>query len=296
MHARSLCAFALGMSLLWTAAGRAQSASTDSDPLAGGVSILPRGDLFRPLLADPKEPVFSAAAVMAAGPNPSLSGAVAFLGLGEDVGLVRWATPGGGLQVGLAGGVFAQFDLASQSTDLINTDFVVGLPLTYRRGQLSSRLRLFHQSSHLGDEYLLRAQPVRQNVVINGAELLLARDLGTWRVYGGGEYRFGRTPVELRPAVLHGGLEYRDRRLLLRWGATNGVRFVAALDGRTSEAGPAQLVWSFRSGLDFAPEATPGAAGRGWSVLLHAFRGLAPYGQFYADELSALGIEVRFNL
>ncbi len=51
-------------------------------------------------------------------------------------------------------GVF-QFDLSAPSSDLINTDYVVGVPLSWRSGGWSTRVRLYHQSSHLGDEFLL---------------------------------------------------------------------------------------------------------------------------------------------
>jgi hypothetical protein len=54
--------------------------------------------------------------------------------------------------------VFAQFDLDSTSDDLLNADYVVGLPLTFRRAGFSARGRFYHQSSHLGDELLLREE------------------------------------------------------------------------------------------------------------------------------------------
>src|SRR2546422_3614331 len=46
----------------------------------------------------------------------------------------------------IAAGVFSQFNMQSATNDLINTDYLVGLPLTYRHGSWSTRLRLYHQS------------------------------------------------------------------------------------------------------------------------------------------------------
>jgi hypothetical protein len=40
------------------------------------------------------------------------------------------------------------------STDLINTDYVVGIPLSWRSSLFSTRVRLYHQSTHLGDEFV----------------------------------------------------------------------------------------------------------------------------------------------
>jgi hypothetical protein len=42
--------------------------------------------------------------------------------------------------------------------DLINADYIIGFPLSNRNGPWSARARLFHQSSHLGDEFLLQPQ------------------------------------------------------------------------------------------------------------------------------------------
>ena len=55
----------------------------------------------------------------------------------------------------LVGNVYAQFDLNRPSYDLINADYLIGLPLTFRFDRFSGRARLYHQSSHLGDEFVL---------------------------------------------------------------------------------------------------------------------------------------------
>ena len=62
------------------------------------------------------------------------------------------------MELGIQAGVFAIFDLNSQSFDLINADYLVGIPLTIKTGNFANLTRIFHQSSHLGDEFLLRGQ------------------------------------------------------------------------------------------------------------------------------------------
>src|SRR5439155_25811262 len=63
-------------------------------------------------------------------------------------GLVRWngRTPGMGAELSLAANVYTQFDFNTASYDLINADYVVGLPITFRWNRFSARLRLYHQS------------------------------------------------------------------------------------------------------------------------------------------------------
>jgi hypothetical protein len=147
---------------------------------------LPTTQLFAPLRADPKEPrTFMSALQVDSALRDTTVGAVGF---GEHFDIVRRETRvDWNWQFGIAGAVFAQFDLETPSSDLINADHVIGLPWTWRRGDWSGRMRLYHQSSHLGDEFLLNTQPQRVNLSFEAIEAIVAHDFGVVRVYGGGE-------------------------------------------------------------------------------------------------------------
>jgi hypothetical protein len=260
------------------------------------LEILPAGDVFSPLLADPKQPQFQISVL--ATDSPVLDTELGAVGFGETFGLVRLPgrSPGDGWQLDLAGAVFAQFELRRQSTDLVNADYLVGLPITYRRGSLSARLSLHHQSSHLGDEYLLRENPARLNVSYDALQLVLARDLGAWRVYGGADYVFVHSPDPLKDGVLDGGVEYRRPTPLFEARQRHAARWVAALDVQSWQRGSWQLSWSARAGIELGPlgPADQGL-GRTWSLLLEAFRGPAPFGQFYGEQISYLGVGLHFR-
>jgi hypothetical protein len=132
-----------------------------------GFVPLPRGDVFCGLLADPKRPHSFASYLR--GTSPTLKTDVAAVGVGENFGLFRW----GGLQLGIEAGIFSQFDLRTPSYDLVNADYIIGLPITFRYSGFSARMRVYHQSSHLGDEYLLRGpsvQPERENLSFESLE------------------------------------------------------------------------------------------------------------------------------
>lgn len=74
---------------------------------------------------------------------------------GDQFPVYRWANfKGGDLQLEVEGGVYGIFDMRDQSYPLINTDYYAGIPLTFAKGPWSYRLRLYHISSHVGDEYL----------------------------------------------------------------------------------------------------------------------------------------------
>src|SRR2546425_509608 len=108
----------------------------------------PAAVLFQPLLADPKEPRFFATYLWTR--SPRLASRLGSVGLGQTIGLLR----GRDWQLGIGAAVFSEVNMQSSTTDLLNTDYLVGLPLTYQHGSLTTRLRLVHQSFHLGGEYM----------------------------------------------------------------------------------------------------------------------------------------------
>ena len=257
---------------------------------------LPQGFLFEPLLADPKRPRFFVSVLDArVGGLETTAAAVAY---GGRYGLVRW--PGSrrraGWQLNLAGAVFAQFDLEAPSMDLINADYTLGLPLTYRRGRDALRLRVYHQSSHLGDEFLLRNDPERVNLSYEAAEALYSRDIGTARAYLGGEYYFHRQPDSLKAGMLHGGVDYRrPEPVVLGWEG-GGTYLVAGADLKAFEHHDWDPAWSLTGGLEFHPTLPDQPRDKYWSLLAVWYDGPSPYGQFFTQEVRYWGLSIEFNL
>src|SRR5207249_896577 len=129
-----------------------------------------------------------------------LASRLATVGLGQTISLIesgRW-------EVAVAAGVFSQFNMDSRTNDLINADYLVGLPVVYRRGAFATRFQVYHQSAQV------RA-----------------------------------------------------------W----------------------QPAWSLVSGLELT---APGSAWH-WSLLLKAYTGPTPFGQFYRDRLSSIGGGISFT-
>ena len=248
------------------------------------------GAVFQPLLADPKEPQFFAAYLWER--SPRLAPRLDSVGFGRTIGVVTART----WQVAIAAAVFSQFNLAQPTADLMNTDYRVGIPVTYRRGNLTTRAQLYHQSSHLGDEYMVRTNAERVDLTFEAAELLVSQQLAAWRVYGGGEYVFTHSPADLKPGVLHGGVEYRQPGVLVHLGRVATGRVVAALDAKSFQDRRWDVGWSAVTGLELGDPLARADAGWRWSVLLRAYTGPAPYGEFFRDRVASLGIGVGFAL
>ena len=267
---------------------------------ASGYVPLPRGDVFCPLLADPKGQRSFVSYLRETGDDGDDMD-VGSVGISDAFGLLRvgGSKPGNGFQISIQGSVFAQFDLNTSTYDLVNADYLVGLPITMRSSAFSMRIRLYHQSSHLGDEFLLRENnPTfeRENISYEAAEMIVSLDGGPLRLYGGGEYLLRRDPKDLERYVAHGGLELRPAKRLVRFGTVAGVRFVAAGDLKASEEQDWKPAISVRTGFEFDRPRDTDPPGRRWGLLFEAYKGPSPYGQFFRRDVQYYGAGIHFTL
>jgi hypothetical protein len=289
--------------LALSATGSAAQTSTAPRCMAGvhesealGVVGFPQDQIFCPTVADPKEArsfVSLLRGTFRSLDDPSGKGtSIVSVGLGDSFGLVRWGgpRPNEGVQLDVVGSIFAQFDIGAASNDLINADYLIGLPLTFRRRGFSTRVRLYHQSSHLGDEYLLRSEDIeRQNLSFESVEILASQEIGPLRLYAGGERIFRREPDTLPSKVFHGGVEGRS-------GRGGSARFVAGVDVKTTTLHDWSPAVSGRVGLELARRGPGDHPPRLVTLMLELYEGPSPYGQFFQDDISYVGVGLHFGL
>ena len=103
--------------------------------LTGKGEGFPTGDMFRPLIADPKQPQFFVSLYRFTSSGERYT--MASVGFGETFGMYRFIgnREGDGLQLSVEGAMFAQFNMNTASHDLINADYTIGIPVTYRNGR-----------------------------------------------------------------------------------------------------------------------------------------------------------------
>jgi hypothetical protein len=262
---------------------------------ASGTVGFPQDQIFCPLLADPKEPrsfVSWLRGTFRSLDDPSGTGTtIGSVGVGDSFGLIRWngSTAGNGVQLDLVGSIFAQFDLGAPSNDLINADYIIGVPLTFRHSGFSFRTKIYHQSSHLGDEYLLRDEDIeRENLSFESFEFLASQEIGALRVYGGGERVFHREPASVATKIVHAGAELRSPRA--------GAQLVAGLDLKASELHDWSPATSGRIGVQFARSGAGDHPARLVTLMFEMYQGPSPYGQFFQDDISYVGVGLHFSL
>lgn len=117
--------------------------------------------LFSPLIASSREPMYSVAYRW----NDVLAKHQIAISLGDIFPIFRWFNIlYGDMQLDVETCVWGNFDLnptanISQKyeawSELITTDFILAIPLSYAIDKYSLRIRIYHISSHLGDEFIV---------------------------------------------------------------------------------------------------------------------------------------------
>lgn len=245
--------------------------------------FLPRGLLFAPLHADPRWPHF--AAVYRGYRTNNLS--TAFAGnFGETFSLYRHHAPfNGQWEFVLQAGVFSLFDLSAASIDLVNADYTVGVLSAYRSGSFSGFLRLHHQSSHLGDEFLLNnSQTQRINLSYEEIDMKLSYEWFTWlRTYGGVGYLVHRDPSDVKPVSTELGVEWVSPVSFFNGSA----RPICYADFQINERSNWAIAQSLMAGLRFE---NARIGNRSIQLLAEYFSGPSPNGQFYTQHAQWFGI------
>lgn len=124
------------------------------DPCVKGIWLPESPPLFRPFLADPRQ-VTSSVGWRWGDIFDDNEGVVSF---GDIVPVYRWYQPfgyPGTIEFDVEGALWAVFEPVQDDGPLVNADYYAGLPIAYQLGSWSFRLRLYHISCHIGDEFLL---------------------------------------------------------------------------------------------------------------------------------------------
>jgi hypothetical protein len=255
--------------------------------------LLPAGHLFKPLLADPRWAHFSAAYRNYQSDNFDGRdiGSVSF---GETIPIYRSHFGQSTVQweAGLQAGVFSDFNLSASSSDLVNTDFIASIYSSIRAGEFSAFGRIYHQSSHLGDEFLLRKIDTkfeRINLSYEGVDLRLSYELPYGvRVYGGGGGLFHREPSDLKIWSAQYGIEFRSPWRI----EAASMRPIIAVDIKNFEENDWNTDVSARAGVEFD---NLQVLSRKLQILVEYYNGFSPSGQFYNDKVEYVGVGAHYH-
>jgi hypothetical protein len=245
----------------------------------------PANELFARLLADPRQTQTTAQYYRLWGMD------IAEVALGNAWGIRRWnAGRDGGvkIQADVEGMAYSVFKLSGSVNEFETVDFFANLPVEIRRGPLSGRFTLFHESSHLGDDYIRRMDSAGGRYSIEGARAVASYDLPAGlRVYGGFSYLLHRIPASGRRGA-QAGFEWTSGELRRR---EPRCRAYLAQDFQSKEA----IQWNVNSSTQLGVRL--GFDGVRRSLRLHVdhFEGHSELGQFFRTRLGMNSVGASFD-
>jgi len=261
----------------------------------------PSDDVFRPLMADPKQPQFFAIWQHARPRNGGSAYNLGSVAIGENFGIYTKRQGCDGWQVGLLTGIFAQFNLDTSNSEIINTDFNVGIPISWRSGNWSARFRYYHQSSHIGDEFLERIRNSgevfnRVTLSIEEVDAIVSYDYGRWlRLYGGGGYLVHREPTNLDAGRIQWGFEARAPSMRTRILGSLLDRLIVTPVLSADFKSMDQHAWLIDTNVLGGFEWSRTGSQRRFRIMATYFYGHNPYGQFYINQkIESIGLGAYF--
>ena len=261
--------------------------------------FLPHVHYFKPLIADPMEPRLGLALMQTniferAGegtertpfllpdPEDASYDVQAAVVIGGSLPLWQFKEwPGkGGVVASAQAGVFARFRIEYPTREEAATDWFVGMPIEVTYNRFEGRVRVMHQSSHLGDEVIELTGADRIEFGSEFVDFIAAyHPLEELRVYGGATYNF-RSNTEIIPALREIG--WHDR-FEMQAGFDGGwypwsngrAGVVGGFDWQMAQRANFHPAYSLAAGI---AARTPTRATR---LLLRHYRGLSTMGEFF---------------
>lgn len=248
--------------------------------------MFPRVSLFEPLAADPRWPKFLLGYSHYF--DDSDIEHVGSAEAGASIAIVQKnARRRGAWEIALQAGIFAIFDLAGESTDLLNADYLGGLTFTYAVDSIAVIFRYVHQSSHLGDEYLLNNEVDRINLSFENLDALISYHVREWaRVYGGVGAMVRADPSSLSRWSLQFGTELRP----LSTQTTHKLELLLGLNLRLWQETEWVPDTTFVAGITLDPI---GESSYRVDFLLRYYIGRSPNGQFFTERIQTLGPTIQ---
>lgn len=259
-------------------------------PCTSGIWFPQSTVLFQPLLADPRQVMYSVA--YRAGDRVVGKKCIA-VAVGDNFPLYRWTNVlywCGDLQVGIDAGVWTPFNfhdvprVNGTYCELFNTDYLLGIPFDYAFDRWAFRLRPYHISSHLGDEFIVNHPEyvdLRVNPSFEAIEFFTSCQLTRYfRIYfGSGFILHSDKTFPMDTYYLEYGAELRAWPSRFCYQQLYGTFFLA-LDVQNWQVRNWEFDWTIKGGYELSKLA---GVGRKIRVFASYHSGFSYEGQFFLE-------------
>gem|GEM_PF-2039033 len=248
------------------------------------LEVLPESVIYDSPIADPKWPRFSAGY---ANHLTNTYGKKVFnLSFGENFSLLRYKTDGWTYELGIQAGLTGLMDIASSPTRLINSDYFVGVGVSFVYDRKWQNLIQFsHLSSHLGDEFLISRPDYinkRVNLSYEAFKYFTAYKFNSLHPYVGFGYLVHCDPSNLKPFTFEAGIDFISKDKFL----FDTTRFVFGIHTHLWSKNNFKPSLSARTGLQLE---NPIWGGRHLQFLVDYSHGKSRHGQFYEKKEHYIG-------
>jgi len=254
--------------------------------------FLPKGHLFDPILLDPLEAQTYGSILPAYyTEGQKYKGSMVPFAFGFAKPFYRRTTaPGRAEELVLDLASFTQFevffdqDKGKQLRRIVNNDYKVSISYNLRRGENNYRIRVYHISSHLGDDYIFRnsiTAPSPNSVNYEQLDVTYSRTVDNWRLYGGLGVVLRRKEERKLLSAQLGAFYKKPSEHLARLVGGIDVKFWQQTD--------------FRPGIHGGIGVEVGRTQNNLTFLLEGYSGFRPYSQFEQQQTSWIGLGVYLN-
>ena len=275
----------------------------------------PSTRLFHVLMADPRRTVFSGSfrygdtafdryKKTPSGERTGIISDERLFGVVSAAGrlpLYRWKLPQGFLQAGCEGGVWALFAFKGMTgndemSTMLNADYLLGFPVEYAWKDLAVQFRLYHVSTHVGDELLVEYPDLKRiNLSYEAVELFISYYIipQVRAFFGLGCVVHHAQKGTFEPVYLEYGMEFRP---FAQMRAGKGIWWqpYAALYFRNRQYNNWSIAGNYSLGIEFLPEKK--LMNTRFQICVEFYHGKSFEGQFYHNKTSFLSLGVSFEL
>ncbi|GAB4030629.1 DUF1207 domain-containing protein [Spirosoma gilvum] len=270
----------------------APASSTEPSVVRATKEFLPKGHLFEPILLDPLEAQTYGSVFPAYWTEgEKYKGSIVPFAFGFAKPFYRHTSaPDRAEEWVLDLASFTQFEafhdpIANKARRrIMNTDYKISIIYNIRRAENNYRIRVYHLSSHLGDDYIFRNQITAPSPNAVNYELLdftYSRTVNNWRLYGGAGIVLRKTE-ERKPLSAQFGAFYKKP-------STHAARLVGGVDVKFWQQ------TNFRPGIHGGIGIELGRTQNNLTFLLEGYSGFRPYSQYEDQQTAWIGLGLYLN-
>lgn len=183
---------------------------------------------------------------------------------------------------------------ANDWSEYVNADYFLGIPITMQIKRWFGRVRVYHTSTHLGDELLVNNPDLlRVNPSYEGVDVYIAHQwTDNIRPYAGiGVIFRSDDSFPMKPLYFEWGAEVRMLRRVVHYNRLYGQLF-AAIDFRVDGTRHYSLDTTVVAGYEWSKLR---GAGRRFRIFMEWHNGFAPDGQFYLERMGWFGFRISYG-